>query len=83
MPLYRLLKKSDTFTWNDKASVALTDLKKMLAKAPILVSPLEKEYMLLYIAVTNRVINHMVIVERKEKGTNYWSNDQSTTSAKC
>ena len=53
MPQYRLLNKSDTFTWNDEASAALAALKKTLAEAPILASPLEKEPMLLYIAATN------------------------------
>ena len=82
MPLYRLLKKSDTFTWNDEADAALTALKKTLAEAPILASPLEKEPMLLYIAATNRVVSAVVIVERKEEATSNWSSGQFTTSAK-
>ena len=68
MPLYRFLKKSNTFTWNDETSATLTALNKMMAEAPILASPLEKEPMLLYIATSNRVVSAVVIVERKEEG---------------
>ena len=46
----------------------MTALKKTLAEAPILASPLEKEPMLLYIAATNRVVSAVVVVERKEEG---------------
>ncbi|KAK1676993.1 hypothetical protein QYE76_037841 [Lolium multiflorum] len=40
----------------------------MLATAPILASPLEREPMLLYIAATNRVVSVVVVVEREEEG---------------
>jgi hypothetical protein len=41
-------------------------LKKRLASALILASPLLKEPMLLYIAATNRVVSAVVVVEREE-----------------
>jgi hypothetical protein len=65
MPLYHLLKKSDTFFWSDEADSALRDLKKMLQAAPILAAPMEKEPMLLYTAATTHVISVVIIVERK------------------
>ena len=68
LPLYRLLKKSDKFIWNDEADAALQDLKRTLAEAPILVAPLEHEPLLLFIAATNKVIRTVIIVERKEEG---------------
>ena len=40
----------------------------MLATAPVLASPLEREPMLLYIAATNRVVSVVVVVEREEEG---------------
>ena len=43
-------------------------MKKMLATAPILASPLPKEAMLLYVAATNRVVSVVVVVEREEEG---------------
>jgi hypothetical protein len=38
----------------------------MLSTTPVLASPLPKEPMLLYIAVTNRVVSAVVVVEREE-----------------
>ena len=67
LPLYRLLKKSDKFIWDDEADTTLRDLKKTLAKAPILAAPLDLEPLLLYITATNEVVS-TVIVERKEEG---------------
>jgi hypothetical protein len=71
MPLYRLLKKSDTFVWSNEADSALCDLKKMLQAAPVLATPMEKEPMLLYTAATSHVISVIIVVERKEEGQEY------------
>jgi hypothetical protein len=46
--LYVLMKKSDTFIWTSQADAPFKELKKMLATAPVLASPLPKEPMLLY-----------------------------------
>ena len=40
----------------------------MLAIAPVLASPLEKEPMMLYIAATNWVVSVVVVVEREQEG---------------
>jgi hypothetical protein len=68
LPLYQLMKKTTHFVWTPQADAAFTELKKMLATAPILASPLPKEPMLLYIAATNRVVSVVVVVEREEEG---------------
>ena len=39
MPLYKLLKKTDTFVWTEEAQQALDSLKTSLMLAPILVAP--------------------------------------------
>ncbi|KAK1660346.1 hypothetical protein QYE76_048505 [Lolium multiflorum] len=68
LPLYQLMKKTDKFIWTPQADAAFHELKKMLASAPILASPLSKEMILLYIAATNRVVSAVVVVEREEEG---------------
>ena len=68
LPLYQLMKKTTHFVWTPQADAAFTELKKMLATAPILASPLPKEPMLLYIAATNRVVSVVLVVEREEDG---------------
>jgi hypothetical protein len=68
LPLYQLMKKSDTFVWTTQADVAFKELKQMLSTAPVLASPMPKEPMLLYIAATNKVVSAVVVVEREEGG---------------
>jgi hypothetical protein len=53
LPFYRLLWKKDNFTWSEEAQAAFDDLKRRLSMSPVLVTPREKEPMLLYKAVTN------------------------------
>jgi hypothetical protein len=40
LPLYRLLRKAERFTWTPEAEEALGNLKALLTNAPILVPPL-------------------------------------------
>jgi hypothetical protein len=68
MPLYRLLKKSDSFEWTEEAQKALETLKDALQNAPVLAAPLLQETMLLYIAASKRVVSAVMVVERKEEG---------------
>jgi hypothetical protein len=42
LPLYQLMKKSDTFVWTPQADAAFKDLKRILATALILASPFER-----------------------------------------
>ncbi|KAK1610135.1 hypothetical protein QYE76_033808 [Lolium multiflorum] len=71
LPLYKLLKKTDKFVWDDAADAALRGLKEILTSPPILAAPAESEPMLLYLAATNKVISLVIVVERKEEGHEY------------
>jgi hypothetical protein len=66
--LYRLLRKSERFTWTPEAEEALRNLKTLLANAPILVPPAPGEALLIYVAATTQVISVAVVVERQEEG---------------
>ena len=68
IPLYKLLKKTDNFVWNQEADEAFEALKKQLSEAPVLVAPGPKEPMLLYVAVGPQAVRAVVVVERKEEG---------------
>jgi len=68
MPLYRLLKKAERFTWTIEAEEALDKLKRMLTTAPILVPPRPAEPLLLYVVATTQVVSVAVVVERPEEG---------------
>jgi hypothetical protein len=68
LPLYQLMKKSDTFVWTTQADAAFKELKQMLSIAPVLASPMPREPILLYVVATNRVVSTVVVVEREEGG---------------
>jgi hypothetical protein len=54
LPLYRLLRKAECFTWTPEAEEALENLKALLTKTPILVPPAAGEALLIYVAATTR-----------------------------
>jgi hypothetical protein len=66
LPLYKLMKKSDHFSWTPEAQEALDSLKNMLKSSPILTAPTPEEPMLLYIYVITQVVSVALVVEREE-----------------
>ena len=68
MPLYKLLKKMDTFVWTEEAQQALESLKMSLMSAPILVAPEWGEPLLLYVMASNHVVSAASVIEREEPG---------------
>jgi hypothetical protein len=68
LPLYRLLKKSEHFSWTLDAEEALTKLKVTLSNSPILVPSATGEPLLLYVAATTQVVSAVLVVERAEEG---------------
>jgi hypothetical protein len=68
LPLYRLLRKAERFTWTLEAEEALGNLKALLTNAPILVPPAAGEALLIYVAATTQVVTAAIVVERQEEG---------------
>jgi hypothetical protein len=68
LPLYKLIKKSDHFSWTPEAQEALDSLKNMLKSSPILMAPTPEEPMLLYNAATTQVVSVALVVEGEEPG---------------
>jgi hypothetical protein len=66
LPLYKLVKKSDHFTWTPETQEALDSLKNMLKSPPILTAPTPEKPMLLYISATTQVVSAALVVEREE-----------------
>jgi hypothetical protein len=66
LPLYRLLKKTDQFMWIAEAQEALDKLKELSTKALILVLPVKREPLLLYIMATTQVVSAALVIEREE-----------------
>jgi hypothetical protein len=68
LPLYRLLRKVERFTWTPEAKEALGNLKALLTNAPILVPPAAGEALLIYVAATTQVVSVAIVVKRREEG---------------
>jgi hypothetical protein len=68
LPLYRLLKKSEHFSWTLKAEEALTKLKETLSNPLILVPLATGEPLLLYVVATTQFVSTAIVIERAEKG---------------
>jgi hypothetical protein len=66
LPLYKLIKKSDTFVWIEEAQAALDCLKTLLFPPSVLVAPNPREPLLLYLEATNHVVSTALVVEREE-----------------
>ena len=64
LPLYRLLRKSERFSWTPEAEEALNRLKTLLTNPPVLVPPARDEALLLYVAAMTQVVSATVVVER-------------------
>jgi hypothetical protein len=68
LPLYRLLKKHERFSWTVEAQEVLDKLKAMLAHAPILTPPRDGDPLHLYVTVTTQVVSAVIVMEHTEEG---------------
>jgi hypothetical protein len=68
LPLYRLLKKHERFSWTVEAQEALDKLKATLTHAPIPMPPQDGEPLYLYVATTTQVVSAVIVVEHMEEG---------------
>jgi hypothetical protein len=68
LPLYRLLKKHERFSWAVEAQEALDKLKTTLAHVSILTPPQDGEPLYLYVAATTQVVSAVIVVEHTEEG---------------
>jgi hypothetical protein len=66
LPMYKLLKKSDSFCWIDKMQKSLNELKALISTPLGLASPEPGETHLLYITATTQVVSTTLVVEREE-----------------
>jgi dsDNA-binding SOS-regulon protein len=82
LPLYKLLKMSDSFRSMNEMQKALDDLKALISKPPILASLEPDETLVLYVASTTQVVSTALVVERRNVGTSTRYKGRSITSAR-
>jgi hypothetical protein len=64
LPFFKLLRKSDPFTWTEEAEQAFRELKQHLTSLPILVAPEPGEPLYLYIAAAAEAVSMVLVAER-------------------
>ena len=61
---YKILKKNEPFRWSEDYEKAFTKLKEYLPSLPILIRPEDRETMFLYVAVSDKVMGIVLIIEQ-------------------
>jgi hypothetical protein len=67
LPFFKLMKRTGKFEWTPKADKAFAELKRYLTSPPIMVAPMFREPLLLYITVTPRIASAVLVSERDAK----------------
>jgi hypothetical protein len=67
LPFFKLMKRTGKFEWTPEADNAFAELKRYLTSPPIMVAPMTREPLLLYIAATPRTASAILFVERDAK----------------
>jgi hypothetical protein len=65
-PLYKLLKKSNSYRWMDETQKALDELKALISKPPVLALAEPGKTLLLYIAAATQVVSVALVVQWEE-----------------
>jgi hypothetical protein len=68
MPLYKLIRKSNNFSWTTEAQEALDWIKAFLTSQLVLVVPDPGETLLLYVATTTQVVHAALLAKRESEG---------------
>jgi hypothetical protein len=63
LPFFKLMKCTGKFEWTSEADKAFAELKRYLTSPPIMVSPMFREPLLLYIMATPRTASAVLVAE--------------------
>ena len=66
-PIFKLLRKNEPHTWNDKCQKAFELIKEYLLHPPILVPPQHGKPLLLYLSIIGDVVESMLTQEDDDK----------------
>jgi hypothetical protein len=64
LPFFKLMKRTGKFEWTPEADKAFAELKRYLTSPPIMVTPMSREPLLLYITATPRTASTILVAER-------------------
>nr|GEX56529.1 hypothetical protein [Tanacetum cinerariifolium] len=70
LPFFRTLKKctkKSDFHWTTKAKEAFKKIKQLIAELPMLMVPVEKEELIIYLAAAKETVSAVLMMEREAK----------------
>jgi hypothetical protein len=67
LPFFKLMKRTGKFEWTPEADNAFPEMKRYLTSPPIMVAPMFREPLLLYITATPRTTSAFLVAERDAK----------------
>ncbi|GJQ97920.1 reverse transcriptase domain-containing protein [Tanacetum coccineum] len=70
LPFFKTLKKytrKSNFYWNTEAKEAFKQMKQLIAELPMLVAPMEKKKLIIYLAATKETVSAVLMTERETK----------------
>ena len=71
-PIMKLLRKTETFKWNEQCEQAFTTIKKTIAELPTLVKPVSTQPIIVYLATFHEAIRVALIQENPKKKPIYF-----------
>jgi hypothetical protein len=67
LPFFKVMKRTGKFEWTPEADKAFVEMKRYLTSPPIMVDPMFREPLLLYIAAAPRSASAVLVAERDAK----------------
>ncbi|GJV37464.1 reverse transcriptase domain-containing protein [Tanacetum coccineum] len=70
LPFFKTLKKctrKSDFHWTTEAEEAFKQMKQLIAELPMLVAPMEKEELIIYLAAARETVSAVLMTEREAK----------------
>ncbi|GKB64607.1 reverse transcriptase domain-containing protein, partial [Tanacetum coccineum] len=70
LPFFKTLKKymrKSDFYWTTEAEEAFNQMKQLIAELPMLVAPMEKEELIVYLAATKETVSAILMTEQEAK----------------
>ncbi|GJY93237.1 reverse transcriptase domain-containing protein [Tanacetum coccineum] len=70
LPFFKTLKKctkKSDFCWTTKADEAFKQIKQLIAELPMLVAPIEKEELIVYLAAAKEIVSAVLVTEIEVK----------------
>ena len=65
-PFFNLIRNNKGFEWTNKCEEASKKLKEYLTTPPILTQPKPRETLYIYLALSNKIVNLVLIKEERD-----------------